>query len=143
MDLSKMNDVIVAPDRRQNDQAAPRFHGGRQSERVETQMRWAVVHGGDQELLDLLRFESDRLFAMIAKSFPRKGGAVVIDPSGQPLSQEIGGGRQNSEDWSLRLEPDHGNYIVSSRPKCPFRALAERSQQNFASSPGAATICLS
>jgi hypothetical protein len=52
-------------------------------------------------LLDLLRFESDRLFAMIAQSFPRAGGATVIDPSGQPLSQEIGGGRQKSEDWSL------------------------------------------
>jgi hypothetical protein len=72
-----------------------------QSELVGTQMRWALVHGGDQELLDLLRFESDRLFAMIAQSFPRAGGATVIDPSGQPLSQEIGGGRQKSEDWSL------------------------------------------
>jgi hypothetical protein len=72
-----------------------------QSERVETQMRWAVVHGGDQELLDLLRFESDRLFAMIAQSFPRRGGAIVVDPSGLPLSQEIGRGRQKSEDWSL------------------------------------------
>jgi hypothetical protein len=57
-----------------------------QSERVETQMRWAVVHDGDQELLDLLRFESDRLFAMVAQSFPRRGGAVVIDATGQPRS---------------------------------------------------------
>jgi hypothetical protein len=32
-----------------------------QRERVETQMRWAAVHDGDQELLDLLRLESDRL----------------------------------------------------------------------------------
>jgi hypothetical protein len=39
-----------------------------QRERVKAQMRWAVVHGGDQELLDLLRLESDRLFAMIGQS---------------------------------------------------------------------------
>jgi hypothetical protein len=31
-------------------------------------MRWAVVHGGDQELFDLLGLESDRLFAMIGQS---------------------------------------------------------------------------
>jgi hypothetical protein len=30
-------------------------------------MRWAVRHGGDHELLDLLRVESDRLFAMIGQ----------------------------------------------------------------------------
>jgi hypothetical protein len=36
-----------------------------QRECVESQLRWAVLHGGDQELLDLLRLESDRLFAMI------------------------------------------------------------------------------
>jgi hypothetical protein len=35
-----------------------------QREVVEAQMRWALLYGGDQELLDLLRFESDRLFAM-------------------------------------------------------------------------------
>jgi Fe-S cluster biogenesis protein NfuA len=34
---------------------------------VKAQMRWAVLHGGDQELLDLLRFESDRLLAMIGQ----------------------------------------------------------------------------
>jgi hypothetical protein len=33
-----------------------------QREGVKAQMRWAVLHGGDRELLDLLRFESDRLF---------------------------------------------------------------------------------
>jgi hypothetical protein len=36
-----------------------------QRECVEAQLRWAVVHGGDQELLHLLRVEGDRLFAMI------------------------------------------------------------------------------
>jgi hypothetical protein len=33
---------------------------------VGKQMCWAAVHGGDQELLDLLRDESDRLFMTIA-----------------------------------------------------------------------------
>jgi hypothetical protein len=32
---------------------------------VKAQIRWALAHGGDQELLDLLRIESDRLFVMI------------------------------------------------------------------------------
>jgi hypothetical protein len=36
-------------------------------ERVKAQTRWAVLHGGDQELLDLLRVESDRLSAMIGQ----------------------------------------------------------------------------
>jgi hypothetical protein len=35
-----------------------------QSEGVKAQMRWAALHGGDQELLDLLRVEGDRLSAM-------------------------------------------------------------------------------
>jgi hypothetical protein len=38
-----------------------------QREGVEAQMRWAVLHGGDQELLDLLRVESDRLSVMIGQ----------------------------------------------------------------------------
>jgi hypothetical protein len=38
-----------------------------QREGVKAQMRWAALHGGDQELLDLLRFESDRLLAMIGQ----------------------------------------------------------------------------
>jgi hypothetical protein len=32
---------------------------------VKAQMRWALAHGGDQELLDLLRIGSDRLFLTI------------------------------------------------------------------------------
>jgi hypothetical protein len=32
---------------------------------VKAQMRWALAHGGDQKLLDLLRIESDRLSVMI------------------------------------------------------------------------------
>jgi hypothetical protein len=36
-----------------------------QRECVEAQLRWALLHGGDQELLDLLRVESDRLVAMM------------------------------------------------------------------------------
>jgi hypothetical protein len=42
-----------------------RYQFEQQRERVEAQLRWALLHGGDQELLDLLRVESDRLFAMI------------------------------------------------------------------------------
>jgi hypothetical protein len=42
----------------------------RQREGVEAQMRWALLHGGDQELLDVLRIESERLLAMI-KQCPR------------------------------------------------------------------------
>jgi hypothetical protein len=34
----------------------------RRRKSVEAQMRWALAHGGDQELLDLLRIESVRLF---------------------------------------------------------------------------------
>jgi hypothetical protein len=33
---------------------------------VEAQMRWAVLHGGDHELLELIRIHRDRLSAMIA-----------------------------------------------------------------------------
>jgi hypothetical protein len=42
----------------------------RQREGVEAQMRWALLHGGDQELLDLLRIESSRFLAMV-KQCPR------------------------------------------------------------------------
>jgi hypothetical protein len=38
-----------------------------QREGVQAQMRWAVRHGGDHELLDLLRVENDRLFAMMGQ----------------------------------------------------------------------------
>jgi hypothetical protein len=31
---------------------------------IECQTRWALLYGGDQELLDLLRIEGDRLSAM-------------------------------------------------------------------------------
>jgi hypothetical protein len=37
----------------------------RQREGVEAQIRWAILHGGEQELLDLLRIQSDRLCVMI------------------------------------------------------------------------------
>jgi hypothetical protein len=37
---------------------------------VEAQMRWASFHGADQELLDLLRVESERLFVKIGQ-YPR------------------------------------------------------------------------
>jgi 3-deoxy-D-arabino-heptulosonate 7-phosphate (DAHP) synthase len=38
-----------------------------QCKSVEAQMRWAELHGGDQELLDLLNIERDRLFAVIGQ----------------------------------------------------------------------------
>jgi hypothetical protein len=38
----------------------------RHREGVEAQLRWAMLHDGDQELLELLRFESDRLSLRIA-----------------------------------------------------------------------------
>jgi hypothetical protein len=47
-----------------------------QRECVGAQLRWAVLHGGDQELLDLLRVESDRLFAMIEKCACRETAAA-------------------------------------------------------------------
>jgi hypothetical protein len=43
-----------------------------QREGVEAQIRWAVLHGGDQELLDLLRIESDRLCLMTGQG-PSRG----------------------------------------------------------------------
>ncbi len=36
-------------------------------ESVEEQLRWALLHDGDQELLDLLRIESDRLSTTIGQ----------------------------------------------------------------------------
>jgi hypothetical protein len=33
----------------------------KQREAVKAQIRWAMHHGGDEELLNLLRIESDRL----------------------------------------------------------------------------------
>jgi hypothetical protein len=47
-----------------------------QRECVEAQLRWAVLHGGDQELVDLLRVESGRIFAMI-KNYPAQETAAA------------------------------------------------------------------
>jgi hypothetical protein len=47
-------------------------------EGVEAQMRWAVLHGGDQELLDLLRVESDRLSGMIGQCTQRIAISAMI-----------------------------------------------------------------
>jgi len=38
-----------------------------QRESVEAQLRWAILHDGDEELLDLLRFESDRLSSRLGQ----------------------------------------------------------------------------
>jgi hypothetical protein len=40
-------------------------------DRVQAQMRWAVLHGGDEELLSLLRVERDRLSMMIGQCSDR------------------------------------------------------------------------
>jgi undecaprenyl pyrophosphate synthase len=47
-----------------------------QRECVEAQLRWAVLHGGDQELVDLLRVESGRIFAM-RKNYPAQETAAA------------------------------------------------------------------
>jgi hypothetical protein len=47
-----------------------------QRECVEAQLRWAVLHGGDEELQELLRVESDRLFAMIENCFSQATAAA-------------------------------------------------------------------
>jgi hypothetical protein len=49
-------------------------------EGVEAQMRWAVLHGGDQELLDLLRVESDRLSVMIGQCTSPSRSPSSSDP---------------------------------------------------------------
>jgi hypothetical protein len=43
-----------------------------QREGVEAQMHWAILHRGDQELLDLLRVESDRLGLMTGQGPSRQ-----------------------------------------------------------------------
>jgi hypothetical protein len=43
---------------------------------VEEQLRWALLHDGDQELLDLLRIESDRLLVNIAQCPDRPIGSI-------------------------------------------------------------------
>jgi hypothetical protein len=52
----------------------------RQREGVEAQIRWAVLHGGDQELLDLLRIESDRLCVMIGQCHSQVSTAPSTSP---------------------------------------------------------------
>jgi hypothetical protein len=44
---------------------------------IEVQTRWALLYGGDQELLDLLRIESDRLSVMIEQR-SRGNGLVAL-----------------------------------------------------------------
>jgi hypothetical protein len=71
-----------------------------QRERVEAQMRWAVVHGGDQGLLDLLRLERDRLFCDDWPiSRPRRCGAIEIRRSSgnaRPATAIVGKSRRGS-----------------------------------------------
>jgi hypothetical protein len=51
-------------------------------ERVEEQLRWALFHDADQELLDLLRIESNRLFGVIEQYPSSRLGAIGIAPHG-------------------------------------------------------------
>jgi hypothetical protein len=44
---------------------------------VEAQMRWAALHDGDRELMDLLRDESTRLSMMIGQ-YPPKGDHPAV-----------------------------------------------------------------
>jgi hypothetical protein len=46
----------------------------RQRESVKAQLRWAMLHDGDRELLELLRCERGRLSAMIGQMSPRACG---------------------------------------------------------------------
>ena len=48
-----------------------------QREFVGVQTRWALLYGGDQELLELLRIESDRLSAMVDQR-SRGSGLVAL-----------------------------------------------------------------
>jgi hypothetical protein len=48
---------------------------------LEAQMRWAALHRGDQELMDVLRDENGRLFSMFASPSPEVvNGTVMIEP---------------------------------------------------------------
>jgi hypothetical protein len=47
---------------------------------VEEQLRWALLHDGDQELLDLLRIESNRLFAVMEQCPSARCGAIGRAP---------------------------------------------------------------
>jgi hypothetical protein len=44
---------------------------------IEAQMRWASLYGGDQELLDLLRVQSDRLSEMVGQRLRGNGLAAL------------------------------------------------------------------
>jgi hypothetical protein len=48
----------------------------KQREAVKAQIRWATLHDGDEELLNLLRIESDRLAMKIGQcpDLPAVGG---------------------------------------------------------------------
>jgi hypothetical protein len=65
-------------------------------EGVEAQMRWAVLHGGDQELLDLLRIESDRLFVTIGQCPDRANGRPIAPAGVRGPRGETGGTRRHA-----------------------------------------------
>jgi hypothetical protein len=54
--------------RRENQMAREQIEQVRES--VKAQLRWAMLHDGDQELLELLRFERDRLSLLIGSDAP-------------------------------------------------------------------------
>ena len=50
----------------------------KQREAVKAQIRWAMHHGGDEELLNLLSIESDRLFMKMGEcSDPTPGAGLA------------------------------------------------------------------
>jgi hypothetical protein len=66
-------------------------------ESVQAQLRWAMLHGGDEELQELLCFENDRLSAMIGElprstpQTPPRTSKLCADqsPSSCPISCAI------------------------------------------------------
>ena len=77
----------------------------RQREGVEAQKHWAVLHGGDQELLDLLEFEIERLFVKIGE-LPRSpiGQAREAMLTAATRDSSLGAERQGTPKRSRRRE---------------------------------------
>jgi hypothetical protein len=60
----------------------------RQLEAVEAQMRWAILHHGDHELLNLLRIESSRLRQCPDLSFGRAARPTADDSAATAIEEE-------------------------------------------------------
>jgi hypothetical protein len=84
--------TVSATDERGSGEHMTRKQLERQLEAVEAQMRWAVLHHGDHELLDLLRIESSRLRVKIGQcpdlSFGRAARATADDSAATAIEEE-------------------------------------------------------